>query len=236
MVSNISQKNLFIEVEEAQRIIKSISKAENKFRILLLLVASGVRPCEAVQINLLDFVKPDYSQFYVNNSKVVPKGKLPRRDLKIVPKWMAKQLREYVELAHYSGQVKQGYIFPSYTNNKSSHMAKGSLFTWFHRKRKELGLLDVVGGYEASEHMKAKGLTQIPRYRIGLYSFRRLFATEAEKCGIEDTVTAFLMGHQDTKTTQQYKDKRELLRKAPVQINQMPNFFETEQSKLAAYT
>lgn len=230
--TDISTKNLFMETEEAEKLFASIGEAEKKYEILLLLVLHGCRPCEAVKLHLSDFVKDDCTEFYVDNTKVVRKGKNPRRDLKIMPSWVGEEIRKYIETGLAFGDIRGGYLFPSNRLYKHRSMSPHSLLTWFARKRQQIGLTDIVGWKPAPPRMREKGIKLVPQYRCSPYSLRRLFATELGVRGADQRVIALMMGHSDTRITMGYQDKAKLFRLAPAVASKMPRFFSEGQISL----
>lgn len=216
-----------MSLEEANKIFKSIVAADRKYRVLLLIVGHGARPGEAVRLHVSDFVKADCTEFYIQNTKVAYNGRSARRDLKIVPPWVGKEIRNYVEEAYANGELKGGYLFPTCQPGKYKHMQRSSINVWFARKRKELGMDEVV---DVNKGSKA------PQYRITPYSFRRLFATEMAFAGADQRVIATLMGHKDLSITSQYQNKARILELAPQQVKLMPQFLGQGQTTLSNFT
>lgn len=227
MKCEVSQKNLFVTLDEARRIFSSIRPGEVKYRILLLLVAHGCRPCEAVKLNIADFIDDTCRKFYVTNTKVAYNGRQPRRDLKVLPLWVAEAVKWYITEAYSLGLLRQGYLFPTDRPSKRSHMHQRSLNAWFCKRRRELGLTEIVGWNKGSN---------AGQFRVQVYSLRRLFATELVAAGVKLEEVALLMGHNSIDITMGYVSKRRLFEQAEVSVAKMPRFMAAGQLRLSAYT
>jgi site-specific recombinase XerD len=240
-ICQISQKDLFVRPEEVERFFQSITPGELKYKVILLLICSGIRPGEAVRLNIADIIKPDCSQLYVSNTKVARDGKKPRRDLKVLSKNVAAELRRYIEQAYADNQVRNGYFFPTSCRLRRAHMSRDSFSVWFCRKRKQLGMTEVIDWKNAPSSMKnmhwegCSTNSKMPQYRISPYSFRRFFATEMAMHGQDQRVIALLMGHLDTRITSQYQDRLRMLQLAPEAVEHMPKFFGEGQKKLGDF-
>lgn len=214
-MNRVSQKNLFIKELEAEQFFRSITPTEEKYRILLLLVCNGTRGGEAVRLHINDFVTPDCGQFYVYNTKVARNGKRPRRDLKILPSWIAREVRSYIKKQYELNLLKGGYLFPTNKFMRQGHMKYDSFIAWFAEKRKKLGFTEVVDYKPAPPKLRSKGILKVPQYRISIYSFRRFMATEEAKRGTPQQFTAARMGHLDTRTTSIYVNRQAIFEMLP---------------------
>lgn len=227
----VSQKNRFITTSEVRRFYASLTPRENKYRLILLLIAcAGCRPHEAVALNNRSFANTSYTKFFVENRKVsYMTGGRPRMDEKHAPKWLGQELRAYVR-KYWSGIVfNDGYLFPSDRPTKYKHMRPASFNAWFVEKRRQLGFLDIVGINAGSN--KAM-------YRVEPYSFRRWFATYLYDKGTPVRVIAKLMGHKNSRITEGYIEQQKLWDAAAQAVEKFPELrlFDEGQQMLQAFS
>jgi integrase len=163
--------NYHLRKQEVKVIFDYVHKhSPLKYEIaLLLMITRGLRPSEALAVNVADFSK-DYTRLTYREAKT---NKYHLNEVIITP--VADRIRLYVEMNRFS--LKDGYLFPYYT--KKSHgnpfMTSEVFSSWFSSIRVKMAKKHPEFN-EKYQFSTTKGGRQL-RYRINVYSFRRFFET-----------------------------------------------------------
>lgn len=164
--------NLHMTLSEWKLIMQHVKSTQNLkwFVFLSLLSFRGMRPQEALAINVLDF-SDDYRKLSWRECKT---NKMRHREHIIEP--LARLVKTYIVMNHYF-ECKNGFMFPFYTKKSQGrpYMTSKIASTWFiHNVRDKLK--EKYPGFNERYVVSTKTGEQL-RYRINLYAFRRFFET-----------------------------------------------------------
>lgn len=213
--------NRYLTDEELQQFFANLKGNHDRQRIIFLLLAyGGLRINEAVRVNIKDFTTPSFNALLVANTKTAnrKKGKPARIETVQLPTWLGLKLKEY--LNQYGSKLKKGYLFfPDGHGSRQPHISKNAVRMFLTRKRRTLP----TGFQETILTVNYKTGRQQKHYRIGTHSFRRWYVTKIYKnSGNDIKLASQLARHKDITTTQVYIDGFELMQKAPLIINTLP--------------
>ncbi len=162
--------NYHLKVDEIKTIFEYINKhCAMKFEIaLLLMLTRGMRPAEALAVNVCD-LSDNYTRLSFREAKT---NKLRLKEA-ILP-LVSVRIKAYIELNRF--RLKEGFLFPFYTKKSKGcpYMSSQVFSTWFCEIRKKIAAYHP--NFNDKYSIKVKGGYQI-RYRINVYSFRRFFET-----------------------------------------------------------
>lgn len=163
--------NYHMKISEIKLIFEHINKhCAMKFEIaLLLMLTRGMRPSEALAVNICDFSE-NYTRLTFREAKT---NKLRLKEV-VIP-LVADRIRAYVELNGHA--LKDGFLFPFYTKKSMGrpYMSAQVFATWFCTIRQKIAK-DHPQFNEKYTFKTSTGEYQ-KRYRINVYSFRRFFET-----------------------------------------------------------
>jgi integrase len=162
--------NYHITINEAKLILNHVKRhyATKYYIALLLLLTRGLRPSEMLAINVNDFTD-DFKRLTFREAKT---NKIRIKEF-IIP-CVAEQVKAYIMLNRYG--LKDGFLFPFYSKKSAGlpHLTSEVFNAWFCKVRRKLGETHP----EFNERYPFQQKTKIQyRYRVGVYSFRRLFET-----------------------------------------------------------
>lgn len=149
-------------------------KSDPKYLIATMLMAfRGMRPSEAVAVNILDFSK-DYTRLTFREAKT---NKLRFNTLIVKP--LAKIIKTYITMNKH--RLVDGWLFPSIKKLRSSgkflpHMDSHTYRAWFHPLRYRLA--KKYPGFNDKYPFKRSTGKIAYLCRIQPYSFRRFFETQ----------------------------------------------------------
>ncbi|MBD3203949.1 tyrosine-type recombinase/integrase [Candidatus Woesearchaeota archaeon] len=166
--------NYHMTPDELQVLFKHVDEhCSMKYKIaLLLMVSRGMRPSEALAVNVADFVHEPY--FFAKLTFREAKTNKLRQKEKIV-KPVADQIYLYVKLNRF--RLKEGFLFPFYTKKSEGlpFMDSKTFGAWFSKIRQQIGKKH-KNFLDKHTITTSTGKKQ-NRYRINTYSLRRFFET-----------------------------------------------------------
>lgn len=147
------------------------------FVFLMILSFRGMRPQEALAINVMDFIqatghRDDYSKITYREAKT---NKVRVREHIIKP--LAQLIKTYVDMNNYF-ETQEGYLFYHYRKRYKGmpFMSSRAASVWFAEEVRNPMKKDHEYMREWYPITQKNGYLQ-KRYRINLYSFRRWFET-----------------------------------------------------------